>query len=200
MLLTNIYVLIKFGGRMAGVYHDRWAKQNDVFVKYFQPGALALGGQGDTFDTLHWRVRNGEVPTDLNPKIWWIHIGGNNMKFGCDPNAITVGIMRIVEEIRSRKPNAIIVVNALLPPNDLNDDKWDKMNKVNNGLKRSIDEVNDGNVYNFSAFRVFYDTSIHNVRRNLHFGSVHLNSNCYELWAKQFVKWTTEKLDIDLSE
>jgi len=37
--------------------------------------ALPLGIAGDRTVDLLWRIRNGEMPEELNPSIWWILIG-----------------------------------------------------------------------------------------------------------------------------
>ena len=170
----------------------------DVFDKYFKNGALALGASGDTFAGLHWRIRHGEVPNELNPAIWWIHIGTNNMKFTCDYEEITLGIMHIAEEIRSRKPDAIIVVNAILPRSDINSAAWDKIKKVNRELILSVNSLNDDDVYFFDLYRDFYDKSLYNIKKGLHADTIHLSANGYEIRAKRIVEWTKENLNIDL--
>ena len=71
------------------------------------------------------------MPEELNPKIWWIQIGRNNMKFDSPVNAVPVGIMHIVDEIRQKKPNAIIAINAILPYKDIiNIINWDIIKKL----------------------------------------------------------------------
>lgn len=189
----------QFIGRSSGIFKMNWSRNKIVFDKYFGNGVLALGVTGNTFAQLHWRIRNGEVPNELNPKIWWLHIGTNNFRSKCSDKEIVLGIMHIVEEIRSRKPNAIIVVNAILPRSDINNLKWYKISKTNKELGLSVNALNDDNVYFFDAFHSFYDKSIQNIRQRLHVGHIHLNSKGYEVWAESIVKWTKENLDMDLT-
>jgi lysophospholipase L1-like esterase len=59
---------------------------------------------------------NGEMPYGLNPKVWWVHIGINDLSLkGCSEEVVLLGILRVVEEIQNARPNDIIVINSLLP-------------------------------------------------------------------------------------
>ena len=56
------------------------------------------------------------MPPNLNPKVWWLLIGTNDLgSDSCSGDAITVGNIRIVEEIRRQHPTTPIVINSLLP-------------------------------------------------------------------------------------
>lgn len=149
---------------------------------------------------MHWRVRNGEVPDELNPIIWWLHIGANDIRFNCTANEIVVGIMRIVDEIRQKKPHAIIVVNAILPRNDIHSDFMHTIQEVNKGLETSVHGLYDKNIYVFDAFLDFFDKSTQNIEKGLHHDFIHLTLAGYDRWARAIMKWTNENLNIDLSE
>lgn len=59
---------------------------------------------------------NGEMPNAFDPKIWWLQLGLNDLgRMQCSEEIVVLGILRIVEEILARKPNAKIVINSLLP-------------------------------------------------------------------------------------
>ena len=65
---------------------------------------------------LLWRMQNGELPSALNPSVFWILIGTNDMGVDwCSPEATLIGILRVVEELRAKKPGSTIVINGLLP-------------------------------------------------------------------------------------
>ena len=56
------------------------------------------------------------MPYDFNPKVWWLVLGMNDLtRMQCSEEIVVLGILRIVEEIRLRKPDAKIVINSLLP-------------------------------------------------------------------------------------
>lgn len=77
---------------------------------------LALGIDGDTTTNLLWRIRNGELPDDLNPKIWWIFTGINDIRVkGCSHEVTSMAIIRLVEELQMARPGSKIVLNGILP-------------------------------------------------------------------------------------
>ena len=77
---------------------------------------IAMGIAGDTAPNLLWRLMNGENPFGLEPKVWWIHVGINDLSMkGCSEEVVLLGILRVVEEIQTTRPNAKIVINSILP-------------------------------------------------------------------------------------
>lgn len=63
---------------------------------------------------------HGEMPENFNPRVWWISLGMNDLgRSQCSEEVVVIGILRVVEEIRMKKPNARIVINSLLPMADL---------------------------------------------------------------------------------
>lgn len=77
---------------------------------------LALGISGDTAPELLWRIQNGELPDHFNPPVIWILVGTNDFgKNWCATELVVIGIIRLVEELRLRKPGSTIVINSLLP-------------------------------------------------------------------------------------
>jgi len=77
---------------------------------------IALGLSGDTTTNLLYRLIHGELSNELQPKVWWISIGINDLlKDYCSEELIVLGIQRIVEEIMIVQPNVTVVVNSILP-------------------------------------------------------------------------------------
>jgi len=100
---------------------------------------LALGISADTGPNLLYRIQNGEMPNDLNPKIWMVLIGINDMKGkNCSEEAVIMSIARIVQEIRFRKPDATVLINAILPSGQGRSMKlgglWHAIKRVNKEL------------------------------------------------------------------
>ena len=107
-------------GRMFG--HTAHVDISRVFEKHFTKkgggdfDGLALGLAGDTSPNLLWRLLNGEMPPDLNPKVWWVTIGTNDLlRSQCSEEVTLMGILRVVEEILRQKPDATVVINSILP-------------------------------------------------------------------------------------
>jgi lysophospholipase L1-like esterase len=95
----------------AKVFRNNYSRENGA--KY---EGLALGIAGDTAPNLLWRIMHGEMPPDLNPRIWWIGVGTNDLgATQCSEEVTLLGILRVVEEILNRKPDARIVINSILP-------------------------------------------------------------------------------------
>lgn len=94
----------------------------EVFSKTFTKekggdfDGIAMGIAGDTAPNLLWRLMNGEMPYGLNPKVWWVGIGVNDLSLtGCSEEVVLLGILRVVEEIQNVHPDDIVVINSLLP-------------------------------------------------------------------------------------
>jgi len=97
----------------------------DIFSKHFSGNeggmtAAALGVAADQNQSVLWRILNGEMPDEFNPKIWWLELGLNDLgRAQCSEEVVVIGVLRIVEEIRKLKPDAKIVINSLFPMEEL---------------------------------------------------------------------------------
>ncbi|KAL3787869.1 hypothetical protein HJC23_000411 [Cyclotella cryptica] len=109
-------------GTSMGRENEDYVGIKEVFQKTFSKekggdfNGIALGIAGDTAPNLLWRLMNGEMPYGLNPKVWWVGIGINDLSMkGCSEEVVLLGILRVVEEIQNAHPDAYIVINSLLP-------------------------------------------------------------------------------------
>mmetsp|Transcript_17364 Transcript_17364/g.33155 ORF Transcript_17364/g.33155 Transcript_17364/m.33155 type:complete len:507 (-) Transcript_17364:275-1795(-) len=109
-------------GTSMGRVVDDYEGIKEVFDKTFtrEKGGefegIAMGIAGDTAPNLLWRLMNGEMPFGLNPKVWWVGIGINDLSIkGCSEEVVLLGILRVVEEIQNGNPDAIVVINSILP-------------------------------------------------------------------------------------
>jgi hypothetical protein len=97
----------------------------NIFDKHFSRNdgsmtAAALGIAADPNQSVLWRILNGEMPNEFNPKIWWLELGLNDLgRAECSEEVVVIGVLRIVEEIMKAKPNAKIVINSLFPMAEL---------------------------------------------------------------------------------
>ncbi len=93
---------------------------------------LALGIAGDTTSNLLWRLQDGkELPIELQAKVFWVLIGTNDLTMNCSEEIVVLGILSIVQELQSQRPDSIIVINGLLPRSN---------DHVNGRLSRSESE------------------------------------------------------------
>mmetsp|Transcript_13690 Transcript_13690/g.31824 ORF Transcript_13690/g.31824 Transcript_13690/m.31824 type:complete len:199 (+) Transcript_13690:379-975(+) len=76
---------------------------------------VPLGISGDRSTALLYRLQHGELPRTLNPPVFWILVGTNDLGEECTPETISVGILRVVQEVWIHKPQSVIVISGLLP-------------------------------------------------------------------------------------
>ena len=79
---------------------------------------------------LLYRINHGEIPDELNPKVWWILIGANDLVRGqCSEEAVVLGILRLADEFTVKKPGSIIVIQGLLPRSSFKDGSLQNIQK-----------------------------------------------------------------------
>jgi lysophospholipase L1-like esterase len=77
---------------------------------------LALGICGDSSSNLLWRLQHGELPANLNSKVFWLLIGTNDLARGtCSEEVTILGILRVAEEIAYHNPGSVVVIQGILP-------------------------------------------------------------------------------------
>ena len=115
----------------------------ETWEKYYAPrNALNLGFGGDRTQHLLWRLLNGELPENVDPKVAVIMIGTNNtghVMQAADETA--AGIGRVVELLRDRRPDTKILLLGIFP----RDEKPDGEKRVRNAeVNALIKELADG--------------------------------------------------------
>lgn len=107
---------------------------------------LNLGFSGDRTEHVIWRLRNGEVD-GLSPRMVVLLIGVNNAGHRRDkPEDTAAGIRVILDELRSRLPDAKIVLLAILPMAERPDDP---LRRLNEEVNRLIARYADGDRITF---------------------------------------------------
>ncbi len=107
-------------------------------------GSIALGIGGDTSPNVLYRLQHGEMPECLQPKIYWIVLGMNDLaRKHCSEHVTLLGIVAVIQKIRSLRPNTPIVINSILPMTDVRKD--DLMNAFQDAV--TTKENDDQNRY-----------------------------------------------------
>lgn len=85
----------------------------------------------DSFLQIHslmYRLKNGEMPSELQPGAWWLMIGNTDITLSdCDIDAVVAGIVTIADEILRRDEisrhygASHVVINSLFPKHSLED-------------------------------------------------------------------------------
>lgn len=63
-----------------------------------------------------WRLENGELPNIMNVKVYWIWLGIEDLVTAyCSEEATVLGILKTAEMLAVRDPDAVVVIQGLLP-------------------------------------------------------------------------------------
>ena len=155
---------------------------------------------------LLWRLQNGELPNQLYPPVFWILIGTNDLANNkCSAERVVVGILRIVEELRSRRPASAIVINGLLPRSfnsegyvakggRLTPSLWEHINAINEELKLYANYRD--RVFYFETSVFFEDNSVPKsqlkINKDLMPDFLHPSPKGYQLWGAEIVHMLRE--------
>jgi len=188
-------IMEEWNGKWLGNYNTRFQDIPGVFHKYFQGDdlkGLALGIAGDKCPELLWRIQNGELPQELNPNIFWILIGTNDLLRGCSPSSILYSTIKIINYIHKHKPNSLIVINSIFPSgsaNLLRSEIWEDTMEINHKLF-VYSELYEG-LYFFNGTDLFieYEEDGVFVKKGLLPDYLHPTAEGHEIWAKGIVEF-----------
>ncbi len=147
--------------------------------------AQNFGIGGDCTENLLWRLKNGNLHKNSNPKVVVMMIGTNNSGHRMDkPEIVAAGIKANIDEIRAKKPKAKILLLAIFPRDAKPTDKRRVNNEAVNAL---IAKFDDGkHVFFKNINKVFLepdDTLSKTVMPDL----LHLREDGYNRWADAIV-------------
>uniref|UniRef100_A0A6U2ZR75 SGNH hydrolase-type esterase domain-containing protein n=1 Tax=Entomoneis paludosa TaxID=265537 RepID=A0A6U2ZR75_9STRA len=118
--------------RLSEQFHSRFSR-----AKGGKFNAAALGIAGDTAPNVLWRLLHGEMTPELNPKIWWLSLGMNDLsRMQCSEEVVVMGILRVVEELLEAKPTAQIVINSLFPMSMVRGGLYPQRNDFQDSFRR----------------------------------------------------------------
>jgi len=201
-------------GTVGGAEKEDLLKTKAVFNSLFSKenggvyDGIALGVNGDTSPNLLWRITQNEVPISMNPKIWWITIGMNDLTTTmCSEQVTVMGILRVVEELFSTRPDSKIVINSILPKATTRNGKilrgkfirnkyFDSIEQVNNRLRRFANKHGD-RVHFFDADAIFVRKARGSVfmKRELFTDKYHPNAEGHKIWGQAQIQMMSKILD-----
>ena len=158
------------------------ARYHRVWSRYFKPlRALNFGVGGDRTQHVLWRIKNGEIP--LNLQVAFVHCGTNNLDRD-NPDEIRDGIASIVYTIQERKPNANFIVSGLLPRDQETSFRRDKIKLVNQKLRKWCQSGKVRNVHYLKPDKDWTEPDGRLVERYYFTDFLHLVEEGYDKFAK----------------
>jgi len=110
-------------------------------MNFFGWNAADFGWGADHVENILWRVENGELD-HVNPKVIVLLAGTNNVGNTVPPEGVEAtaqnvvkGLAAVLHSMRSRAPDAVIIVTAIFPRND-NMEVMPVIRQINAGLEK----------------------------------------------------------------
>lgn len=157
-----------------------WGRQQPIWDKAFgtyKPANFGIGG--DRTQHVLWRIKNGELDV-IKPKAIVLMIGTNNSAADT-AEGISKGITAIVETIRSKQPQAKILLLAVFPrgekPNP--NAQRDKLKEVN----ATIAKLADGKHIHFLDIGEKFLQPDGSISKDIMPDFLHLSPAGYQIWA-----------------
>jgi lysophospholipase L1-like esterase len=152
---------------------------------FFGWNAANFGWGADRIQNILWRLNNGELD-NVNPKIVVLLAGTNNLgnvipagtenAVGAD---ITKGIKAVVAAIRSKSPEATVIITGIFPRND-NMAVMPVINKINGNLEKMADSRK---VRFLSINDKLADSSGRLFDGMMNADNLHPATTAYQVWA-----------------
>lgn len=153
-----------------------------TFEKFYNVRkTLNIGFSGDRTEHVLWRLLNGELPENVNPKVATIMIGTNNTGHSMQGAEETfLGIKSIVDLLQDRRPNMKILLLGIFPRAiDPGHPQRIRNNKINE-LAKTL--ANSTSVDYLDISESFLDEN-KKLPKSVMPDALHPNSNGYKIWA-----------------
>ena len=102
-----------FSGRVPSVPQPQSASIWKAHFGRWSPLNLAIGG--DRAQDLGWRLQHGLLPPNLQPKVFFVMIGTNDLGSGEEHEVVSSEVQLVLEQLHAARPHATIVLHGLLP-------------------------------------------------------------------------------------
>jgi beta-glucosidase len=143
--------------------------------------ALDLGFGGDRTENVLWRLQHGELD-GFKAKVVVLMIGTNNTGDRQeDPRTTAAGVKRLLEEIRSRQPQAKVLLLAVFPRDE---QPTSRLRQINDRLNGLISGYADGRQVVFLNINESFTSADGTLSRDIMPDLLHPNEKGYALWAQ----------------
>ena len=158
-----------------------------IWQKHFAPfKALNLGISGDRTEHVLWRMKNGELD-GYKARLFVIMIGTNNG--GDSAQDVAAGIEAIVKEIKTKQPQARILLLGIFPRGE----KPDATRAKNDEVNTIIAKMDDNKTLKYLDIGDKFLTPDKTLTKEIMPDFLHPNSKGYDIWA-QAIEPTVKQL------
>ncbi|RMF93565.1 MAG: hypothetical protein D6741_13560, partial [Planctomycetota bacterium] len=147
-------------------------------IYYGNRNAVNLGIGGDRTQHVLWRLENGNID-GISPKLAVVMIGTNNSRDNT-PEEIAEGVEAIVKKLRTALPETKILLLAIFPRGE-NDD--DPLRQTNMKANKLIAKLDDGKMVQFVDINAKFLTKDRVLTRAIMPDLLHPNEKGYIIWA-----------------
>jgi lysophospholipase L1-like esterase len=158
--------------------------------------AANFGWGGDTTQNVLWRLQHGELD-DVHPKVVVLMIGTNNVGNATSANEvqriddISNGIRAILDVVRSKAPQAKIILMGITPRND--NGRTTMMPTINK-INEQIATFADGEIVVYLDINDKLADSEGRLLEGVTNDGLHLSIKGYQIWADALTPQLTEWL------
>ena len=175
------------------ITHGWESRGKNVWAKYFADGpykALNGGFSGDCTENLLWRLDNGMLD-GLSPKVFVLLIGTNNTgrrKIENErPLDTVLGVVAVVERLRSKFPKAKIIMHPIFPRGQKSGNPLRKRNDVVNRALSLICKYRLKDSVLWCNFNDMLQNKDGSLEKAVFGDFLHPGELGYEIWAKELV-------------
>jgi len=154
--------------------------------------AANFGSQGTRFDSLLWRMQNGELDGYQAKIVVLQAFGPGDQAMGDRATEFAAGYRRLLAEVRARQPQAKVLLSAAFPRGQLNREQWRDVAEANAAVYRTLADDNTVFYVNIGE-RFFLPDGSHNQEmwRSPQSGVVNVGTQtpAFEAWAEELEPW-----------
>jgi len=163
---------------------EHWAYAGKpVWEKHFA-GCANFGIGGDRTEHILWRIDHGNFD-GLKPNLIVLLIGTNNTGHRQDPATETAaGVRAILDRLRTKCPDATILMMAVFPRGEKADDS---LRAINTQLNALLQPMADGTKIIYKDIGSKFLDANGNAKKDLMPDFLHLSEAGYTLWAEAII-------------
>ncbi|MEZ6141923.1 MAG: GDSL-type esterase/lipase family protein [Zavarzinella sp.] len=167
----------------------------EQWAKHFAPlKAANFGIGGDRTEDIIWRITEGKELEGITPKVCVLMIGTNNSGANT-PEDIAAGVTKIVELLRSKKPEMKVLLLGVFPRSGVNAKTLkmadrvaaDELNKKIPAINEIIKKLDDGKMVKYLDINKKFLNADGALLKSVMPDFLHLSKDGYAIWAEAIV-------------